>query len=154
MPGEGEHKIMDYIRFMKASKDYDSNSRHCLYGLDADLIMLGLCTHEPNFSLLREEVKFGKQQQTTTPERTKFCLLHLSLLREYIEHEFSPLKNKLPFPFDTEKIIDDWVLMGFLVGNDFIPHLPNLHINRGALPILYRAYMEVLPTLKGLFSSY
>ncbi|XP_020295073.1 5'-3' exoribonuclease 1 isoform X2 [Pseudomyrmex gracilis] len=153
MPGEGEHKIMDYIRFMKASKDYDSNSRHCLYGLDADLIMLGLCTHEPNFSLLREEVKFGKQQQTTTPERTKFCLLHLSLLREYIEHEFSPLKDKLPFPFDTEKIIDDWVLMGFLVGNDFIPHLPNLHINRGALPILYRAYMEVLPTLKGYINE-
>ncbi|XP_011642826.1 5'-3' exoribonuclease 1 [Pogonomyrmex barbatus] len=153
VPGEGEHKIMDYIRYMKASKDYDSNSRHCLYGLDADLIMLGLCSHEPNFSLLREEVKFGKQQVKTTPEETKFCLLHLSLLREYIEHEFSPLKNKLSFPFDIEKIIDDWVLMGFLVGNDFIPHLPNLHIANGALPILYRAYMEVLPTLEGYINE-
>lgn len=143
---------------MKASKDYDSNSRHCLYGLDADLIMLGLCSHEPNFSLLREEVKFGKQQVKMTPEETKFCLLHLSLLREYIEHEFSPIKDKLSFSFDIEKIIDDWVLMGFLVGNDFIPHLPNLHIANGALPILYRAYMEVLPTLEGrlllLFNYY
>lgn len=149
VPGEGEHKIMDYIRYMKASKDYNCNSRHCLYGLDADLIMLGLCSHEPNFSLLREEVKFGKQQVRMTPEETKFCLLHLSLLREYIEHEFSPVKDKLSFAFDIEKIIDDWVLMGFLVGNDFIPHLPNLHITNGALPILYRAYMEVLPTLEG-----
>lgn len=153
VPGEGEHKIMDYIRYMKASKDYDSNSRHCLYGLDADLIMLGLCSHEPNFSLLREEVKFGKQQVKMTPEETKFCLLHLSLLREYIEHEFSPIKDKLSFPFDIEKIIDDWVLMGFLVGNDFIPHLPNLHIANGALPILYRAYMEVLPTLEGYINE-
>lgn len=41
------------------------------------------------------------------------------------------------------------VLMGFLVGNDFIPHLPDLHINKGALPILYRTYIEVLPTLGG-----
>lgn len=41
------------------------------------------------------------------------------------------------------------VLMGFLVGNDFIPHLPDLHINKGALPILYKTYIDVLPTLGG-----
>lgn len=39
--------------------------------------------------------------------------------------------------------------MGFLVGNDFIPNLPELHINTGALPVLYKAYREVLPTLDG-----
>lgn len=52
---------MDYIRYLKSSPNYNLDTRHCLYGLDADLIMLGLCTHEKHFSLLREEVKFGKQ---------------------------------------------------------------------------------------------
>jgi 5'-3' exoribonuclease 1 len=43
--------------------------------------------------------------------------------------------------------------MGFLVGNDFIPNLPHFHINKGALPLLYSAYMEVLPTLDGYINE-
>lgn len=153
-PGEGEHKIMDYIRYLKASTDYDPNTRHCLYGLDADLIMLGLCTHEPHFSLLREEVKFGKQsKKMASVDETRFFLLHLGLLREYLELEFRPVANNLKFTFNIENIVDDWIFMGFLVGNDFIPHLPNLHISSNALPTLYKAYMEILPTLDGYINE-
>uniref|UniRef100_A0A8C5UD91 Uncharacterized protein n=1 Tax=Malurus cyaneus samueli TaxID=2593467 RepID=A0A8C5UD91_9PASS len=154
-PGEGEHKIMEFIRSEKAKPHHDPNTRHCLYGLDADLIMLGLTSHEAHFALLREEVRFGgkKAQRACAPEETTFHLLHLSLMREYIDYEFSPVKDKIPFEYDIERIIDDWILMGFLVGNDFIPHLPHLHINHDALPLLYRTYMAVLPELGGYINE-
>uniref|UniRef100_A0A8C4E977 5'-3' exoribonuclease 1 n=1 Tax=Dicentrarchus labrax TaxID=13489 RepID=A0A8C4E977_DICLA len=155
-PGEGEHKIMEFIRSENTMPDHNPNTRHCLYGLDADLIMLGLTSHEPNFSLLREEVRFGgkkSQKRITAPEETTFHLLHLSLMREYIDYEFSELRNHIGCDYDLERIIDDWILMGFLVGNDFIPHLPHLHISHDALPLLYKTYISVLPSLGGYLNE-
>ncbi|BFF99890.1 5'-3' exoribonuclease 1 [Drosophila madeirensis] len=147
-PGEGEHKIMDYIRYMKAQPNFDPNTRHCLYGLDADLIILGMCTHELHFVVLREEVKFGRNVKRASVEETRFFLLHLGLLREYLELEFHELTNAQQ-KLDVAQLIDDWVLMGFLVGNDFIPHLPCLHISSNALPLLYKTYIRIHHSLGG-----
>ncbi|KAG9245415.1 XRN 5'-3' exonuclease N-terminus-domain-containing protein [Calycina marina] len=149
VPGEGEHKIMEYIRLAKAQSEYNHNVRHCLYGLDADLIMLGLLSHDPHFCLLREEVTFGRQNKTKSKEleHQNFYLMHLCIVREYLELEFQELKEDgvLDFAFDLERVIDDFILMAFFVGNDFLPNLPNLHINEGALALMFKIYKNVLP---------
>ncbi|KAI9149280.1 5'-3' exoribonuclease [Paramyrothecium foliicola] len=157
VPGEGEHKIMEYIRNAKAQPNYNPNVRHCLYGLDADLIMLGLLSHDPHFCLLREEVTFGRASKTKSKEleHQNFYLLHLCIVREYLDLEFQELKAQgaLSFQFDLERVIDDFILMAFFVGNDFLPNLPGLHINEGALARMFRIYKKVLPACDGYINE-
>lgn len=155
VPGEGEHKIMEYIRLSRAQPDYNPNIRHCLYGLDADLIMLGLLSHDPHFCLLREEVKFGPaaKKKSGNLESQTFYLLHLSLMREYLNLEFRDIAPVLPFDYNLERIIDDFVLLAVFVGNDFLPNLPDLHIHENALERLFDVYKNVLPSLDGYLNE-
>ena len=174
VPGEGEHKIVDYIRRQRVaglealgenvlngeekSLTYDPNQFHVIYGLDADLIMLSLATHEPRFNVLREDVfaqeeqqrdKCRKCQQTghlmanctnaqvavQTAEKKPYIFLSVATLREYLHIELQPT--------DLERAIDDWVFLCFFVGNDFLPHLPSLDIREGAIDILIDIYKRV-----------
>lgn len=74
-------------------------------------------------------------------------LLHLSIMREYLDLEFSPVAGRIDFHYDLERIIDDFILMSIFVGNDFLPHLPGLHINEGALELIWKIYKEILPEM-------
>ena len=141
VPGEGEHKIMEFIRLSKAKDDYNPNVRHCLYGLDADLILLGLLSHDPHFALLREEVQFGKQKLVKSANETRFYLLHLCLIREYFQLEFKD--------HDLEATLDDFILLMCFVGNDFLPSLPDFHLGEGVLEILFNSYKRALEKSDG-----
>lgn len=169
VPGEGEHKIMDYIRRQRGQPDHDPNTQHCLCGADADLIMLGLATHEPNFTIIREEFKpnqpkpcdlcgqmghelkncEGLAREPTGDEsiampgpETQYIFVRLSVLREYLQSELA--MPNLPFKYDFERALDDWVFMCFFVGNDFLPHLPSLEIREGAIDRLVKLYKNTV----------
>ena len=157
VPGEGEHKIMDFIRSVKSQPDFDPNTRHCLYGLDADLIMLSLASHEPYFALLREEIDFSFTRTKLKENRSmvkpdKFQLLHIGVLREYLALDFlgdeylsngSAVTDKSVGKL-LDRIIDDFILFCFLVGNDFLPHLPFSEIGEGGLNKLFYCYKELM----------
>ena len=102
---------------MKMQRGYDPNTRHVMYGLDADLVMLALVSHDPHFSLLREVVDFNsfRRKENSTKELKKqiyhdaWQLLHISTLREYLDLEFSNVKFE-GFKYDLERVIDDVIL--------------------------------------------
>ncbi|XP_073032755.1 5'-3' exoribonuclease 3-like isoform X3 [Primulina eburnea] len=171
VPGEGEHKIMSYIRLQRNIPGFDPNTRHCLYGLDADLIMLGLAAHEVHFSILREvsrkhkgpkrknKAEVHNLKQRAGPYRQleshlagqKFQFFNLWILREGLAEHL-----KIPNPrvkVDTERLVDDFVLMCVFVGNDFIPHVPSLDISEGAISLLMRVYRKEFIRMGGYLTD-
>lgn len=177
VPGEGEHKVMEFIRVERSRPEHNPNTSHVMYGLDADLIMLALGTHEPHFKVLREDVFVDnknrnncfkckqaghsanqckvsseliaqmKAEEAKNAPPKPYVLLHVNVLREYLEHA---LKFNVPgIPWDLERAIDDWVFMCFFVGNDFLPHLPSLEIREGAISTLSLLWKSTMPMIGG-----
>ena len=151
VPGEGEHKIMQFIRQQKEQPSYNPNLRHCIMGQDGDLIMLALVTHEPNLMLLREKIHFGKKRRARKALEQKYGLnvyihnpdfefLHMNILRDYLAFEFETNAVLPSSAFDLERTIDDFVFLTFLVGNDFLPHMPALDIADEAFDLIFLTY--------------
>ena len=80
-------------------------------------------------------------------ESINFYLLHLTLMREYLDLEFQEIETILPFDYNLERIIDDFILLAVFIGNDFLPHLPDVHIHENGLERLFEIYKQVLPSL-------
>ena len=185
VPGEGEHKILDFIRTQRTYDTYDPNTYHCIYGADADLIMLSLIMHEPHFCVIRESLndkyylvcekckrhghrkeecdevtgKFIRSKATKEEikaynkekiDEIEFSLIKIDILREYLQLEFKDLINK---EFDLERIIDDFVFLCFLVGNDFLPNMPSLKIREGAIDALVYLYRKIRPEMNNYLTN-
>lgn len=138
--------------------------------------MLALATHEPNFRVLREDVfandtkpdacRICGQQghyaaqctgtkaeiEKKSPDKKPFIFLDIAILREYLEVELDV--STCPIPFNLEQAIDDWVLLIFFVGNDFLPHLPSLEIREGAIDTLLKIWKQDLPRLGGYLTNH
>mmetsp|Transcript_22963 Transcript_22963/g.29979 ORF Transcript_22963/g.29979 Transcript_22963/m.29979 type:complete len:659 (-) Transcript_22963:392-2368(-) len=160
VPGEGEHKVMDYIREARDTEpDWQPGMSHCMYGLDADLIMLSLVTHEPNFFLLREKMSVRHSRGGRKPKdplryvKTDFELLEIKMLRDMLHLQFRSLAGTLPFEYSLERIVDDFVFICMLVGNDFLPNMPHLDIADGALNLMMSCYREMLPKFGGYLTD-
>ncbi|EAA22935.1 very similar to mouse Dhm1 and Dhm2-related, partial [Plasmodium yoelii yoelii] len=204
------------------------NWNHCIYGLDADLIMLSLVTHLNNIFILRDKFKLtndsihnnvvdniekmqsefnvnsesdsgevdSSEREVTINSESKnitinseskeidkseenknmanneslnncfnkthkythdyylhydelnsydFEILDIYKLRSSIKTQIATYINKLKkeknIIFSINRVVDDIVFLSFLVGNDFLPHIPNIDINEGSMNEIFNSYI-------------
>jgi len=138
--GEGEHKIMDYIR-----DENKTGETVALYGLDADLIMLSILQLKycKNIYVFREAPEFLK---SSIPVEVKSDVSNLYFLDMQMFSR-SLLSQMDCVNYDVQRICD-YVFMCFLLGNDFLPHFPAMNIRTQGIQALmdvYRLYIGNKP---------
>jgi len=128
-PGEGEQKLFQYLR-------NNPSTNTVIYGLDADLIMLSLLhlKNYPKLFLYRETKHFA----------------YLSGINEENDYLFNiyemgcEISNKLyENKMQIEKAVNNYCLLCFLCGNDFLPHFPSINIRNNGIQYLLDILIEI-----------
>lgn len=125
--GEGEHSLLNYIR-----RYGNPLETFMIHGLDADLIMLSMCTHLPYIYILRDEL-YDKSYS--------HCIIDVGSIRHELIHILKWINNKQVFNYKLA--IYDFVLFNFLSGNDFLPQVPGIEILEGSIDLLIDIYKLV-----------
>ncbi len=130
-PGEGEHKLFEYIR-----KHSNPDHTTFIYGLDADLIILGLNHLKyTTIYLMRESVEF-----------------HVDNHQELMLLDLNKLKKELDHVMDSK--LNDYILLSFFIGNDFFPKLPYINIHQKGMDVLTTLYKQVILPKENIFDGH
>ncbi len=135
-PGEGEHKLFEFIRqFPELHKDKNT----VIYGLDADLIMLSI-NHLPvseNIYLFRETPHFIKSINSEL-EPDESYIIDIPELAKIITLD---MNNGLEQKVNR---VYDYIFLCFFLGNDFMPHFPSVNIRTGGVDKMLNAYKATI----------
>tara|TARA_B100001123_G_scaffold334743_2_gene378114 strand:- start:1122 stop:2624 length:1503 start_codon:yes stop_codon:yes gene_type:complete len=134
--GEGEHKILQYIKNHELENSV-------IYGLDADLIMLSIVSQKENIYLLRERTEYNIEDTDSD-----YIYMNIDKLKDFIVKDItSDIKSNV----NKEIILNDYIFMCFLLGNDFINHIVSLSLRYNGYNYLIQTYKDLQERYQGYF---
>lgn len=128
-PGEGEHKIMDFIR----KNPSFSGKSHCMYGPDADLIMLCLATYFNDIVLVREMKNIQNEYE--------YQFINIGEIRKALPKILRPPSTNLEN--SRNNATNDFIFIGFFVGNDFLPMIPMFNYLFDGMRLMVEVYQNL-----------
>ena len=138
-PGEGEHKIFAKIAAAPITAPV------YVYGLDADLIMLSLMAHRPRIYLMRESVDGPADAMYTYLDVDKLRIGILTQVIDKYKWTVDPVVIHDPFGQEARNTIESYLVLCFLLGNDFLPHITSLSLKKDG----HVKLLEAAQTVKG-----
>lgn len=136
VPGEGEHKLFDFLRENEA-QIIKKKSKIIVVGNDADLIMLSLLVS----TLFLKDNCIYIIRENFVSKKIDYILVNINQLKKNI-FDFSMDKPKFKkHMFDY--VVCDFVILCFMVGNDFLPPIPLFNIYDGGLDLILKYYFTV-----------
>lgn len=119
--GEGEHKILQYIK-----TNLEPTIPIVIYGLDADLLFLSLgLGYKYDLYVMREKQIFANKEVD---------------LDEVPEYNYVEIKQLHILISNLEVSTNDFILLCYLIGNDFLPGLLTTDVKKGGLDKIFRAW--------------
>lgn len=132
--GEGEHKLLQYIK-----KNISKSDSIVIYGLDADLLFLSLgLGYQYDLYVMREKQFFTNNE------------IDLDEIPDYNYVEIRQLHILIS---NLEVSTNDFILMCYLIGNDFLPSLLTIDIKKGGLDKIFRAW-DIFKNKNGIVTEY
>ena len=134
-PGEGEHKILQYLK----NNPLDETTADAIYGLDADLIMLSMSSRRQNIYLFRETIEFNNVIKKNDESLPVMLYVDMDKFKQYL---FEDMERQGLTKSTPVAIVDDYIFLCFMLGNDFLPHQSCLSIRHGGVELLQQLYCE------------
>ena len=149
IPQEGEHKLLHHIKeAARLAVDgneneqlfYGTEHNTIIYGLDGDLIYLSLTTHITNIFLFREAAEYGNFAVIHSGK--PYLFMDMDILQDAIIEHFKVYCGNVDHT-KIDQYIDDYVFLGMILGNDFMPKQHWFSIHEGGNEKLLSAYFQI-----------
>lgn len=131
-PGEGEKKIVNYLR----NKDFDNA---IIYSPDSDVTLLALLLHAPSKSNVLSEKGINDMKIIRHNQQKEiYDLVDITKLSNNI---FNYSKAKFRRSIDHGRFIEDLVMIFTILGNDFVPKIESYDVKLDFNTIIDRYIM-------------
>ena len=135
-PGEGEHKLFNTLR-----EQNNIHDTYAVYGLDSDLLMLSIFNlqYSKNIYVFREAPEFLKNTMLKkyVDLQSNFCFMDI---KEFTYH----IQKNMECKYNSIRRTYDYIFICFLLGNDFLPHIPSLNIRTHGIQVLLDVYKKYI----------
>ena len=118
--------------------------------------MLSLTLHLPFICIFREQFHSRPTNFLVTKpfqQQNIYDFIWINVLRDYLEAEFSIVKEKMGKEFSIDKIIDDIIFLYTLLQNDFLPRIFCLDVNINNFEKVIDSFKENLMEQKGFINN-